>query len=200
MVRESDCPKGSTFVKNLTILRICCLDSHQNFFYTTIKQLFGRPLAVSTSLYKDFRISQKFVFPVFEFFNPHCSSSLQYEAYSSCSCSSFKASWMSFFVLKGLFLMFTIYMKIVKIRRNNPMARFIVKYKMVQNASKPTGKYQEEAVCNKVKVKELTKNKRKEGQYAKPKAKEKRPLVDTTKSHSDIGDHRTNRRVTPTLI
>lgn len=53
---------------------------------------------------------------------------------------------------------------------------------------------------NKVKVKELTKNKRKEGQYAKPKAKEKRPLVDTTKSHCHIGDHRTNRRVTPTLI
>lgn len=96
--------------------------------------------------------------------------------------------------------MFTIYMKIVKIRRNNPMARFIVKYKMVQNASKPTGKYQEEAVCNKVKVKELTKNKRKEGQYAKPKAKEKRPLVDTTKSHSHIGDHSTNRRDTSTLI
>lgn len=54
--------------------------------------------------------------------------------------------------------------------------------------------------CNLVKVKELTKNKRKEGQYAEPKAKEKRPLVDTTKSHSDIGDHRTNRRVTPILI
>lgn len=96
--------------------------------------------------------------------------------------------------------MFTIYMKIVKIRRNNPMARFIVKYKMVQNASKPTGKYQEEAECNKVKVKELTQNKRKEGQYAKAKAKEKRPLVDTTKSHSDSGDHRTDSRVTPTLI
>ena len=29
-----------------------------------------------------------------------------------------------------------------------------------------------------VKVKELTQNKRKEGQYAKAKAKEKRPLVD----------------------
>ena len=44
---------------------------------------------------------------------------------------------------------------------------------------------------NIIKVKELTQNKRKEGQYAEPKAKEKRPLVDTTKSHSDIGDHRT---------
>lgn len=53
---------------------------------------------------------------------------------------------------------------------------------------------------NIVKVKELTKNKRKEGQYAEPKAKEKRPLVDTTKSYSDIGDHRTDSRVTPTLI
>lgn len=53
---------------------------------------------------------------------------------------------------------------------------------------------------NKVKVKELTKNKRKEGQYAEPKAKEKRPLVDTTKSHSHIGDHSTNRRDTSTLI
>lgn len=53
---------------------------------------------------------------------------------------------------------------------------------------------------NIVKVKELTKNKRKEGQYAEPKAKEKGPLVDTTKSHSDIGDHRTDSRVTPTLI
>lgn len=53
---------------------------------------------------------------------------------------------------------------------------------------------------NKVKVKELTKNKKKEGQYAKAKAKEKRPLVDTTKSHSDSGDHSTNRRVTSTLI
>ena len=42
---------------------------------------------------------------------------------------------------------------------------------------------------NIVKVKELTKNKRKEGQY-----------VDTTKSHSDIGNHRTDSRVTPTLI
>lgn len=53
---------------------------------------------------------------------------------------------------------------------------------------------------NKVKVKELTQNKRKEGQYAKPKTKEKRPLVDTTKSHSDIGDHRTDSRDTSTLI
>lgn len=54
---------------------------------------------------------------------------------------------------------------------------------------------------NIVKVKGLTKkNKRKEGQYAEPKAKEKRPLVDTTKSHSDIGNHRTDSRVTPTLI
>ena len=53
---------------------------------------------------------------------------------------------------------------------------------------------------NIIKVKELTQNKRKEGQYAKAKAKEKRPLVDTTKSHSDIGDHRTDSRVTPTLI
>lgn len=59
---------------------------------------------------------------------------------------------------------------------------------------------------NKVKVKELTKNKRKEGQYAEPKAKEKGPLVDTTKSHSDIGDHSPDSpdspdsRYTPTLI
>jgi hypothetical protein len=53
---------------------------------------------------------------------------------------------------------------------------------------------------NIVKVKELTQNKRKEGQYAKAKAKEKRPLVDTTKSHSDSGDHSTNRRDTSTLI
>jgi hypothetical protein len=53
---------------------------------------------------------------------------------------------------------------------------------------------------NIVKVKELTKNKRKEGQYAKPKAKEKRPLVDTTKSHSHIGDHSPDSRYTPTLI
>lgn len=53
---------------------------------------------------------------------------------------------------------------------------------------------------NKVKVKELTQNKRKEGQYAEPKAKEKRPLVDTTKSHSHSGDHSPNRRDTPTLI
>jgi hypothetical protein len=53
---------------------------------------------------------------------------------------------------------------------------------------------------NIVKVKELTKNKRKEGQYAKPKAKEKRPLVDTTKSHSHSGDHSTNRRDTSTLF
>lgn len=53
---------------------------------------------------------------------------------------------------------------------------------------------------NKVKVKELTQNKRKEGQYAKPKTKEKRPLVDTTKSYSDIGDHRTDSRDTSTLI
>lgn len=53
---------------------------------------------------------------------------------------------------------------------------------------------------NIIKVKELTKNKRKEGQYAEPKAKEKGPLVDTTKSHSHIGDHSTNRRDTPTLI
>ena len=52
---------------------------------------------------------------------------------------------------------------------------------------------------NIIKVKELTQNKRKEGQYAEPKAK-KRPLVDTTKSHSHIGDHSTNRRDTPTLI
>ena len=51
-----------------------------------------------------------------------------------------------------------------------------------------------------VKVKELTKNKRKEGQYAEPKAKEKRPLVDTTKSHSDIGNHRTDSHNSPTLI
>jgi len=50
-----------------------------------------------------------------------------------------------FFVFKGLFLMFTIYMKIVKIIRKNPIARFIVKYKRVQHASKPTEKYQEEA-------------------------------------------------------
>ena len=34
--------------------------------------------------------------------------------------------------------------------------------------------------CDIVKVKELTKNKRKEGQYAEPKAKEKGTLVDTT--------------------
>ena len=54
--------------------------------------------------------------------------------------------------------------------------------------------------CDIVKVKELTKNKRKEGQYAEPKAKEKRPLVDATKSHSHIGDHSTNRRDTSTLI
>lgn len=53
---------------------------------------------------------------------------------------------------------------------------------------------------NKVKVKELTQNKRKEGQYAKTKAKEKRPLVDTTKSHSHSGDHSPNRRDTSTLI
>ena len=53
---------------------------------------------------------------------------------------------------------------------------------------------------NIVKVKELTKNKRKEGQYAEPMAKEKGPLVDTTKSHSDIGDHRTDSRDSPTLI
>lgn len=53
---------------------------------------------------------------------------------------------------------------------------------------------------NIVKVKELTQNKRKEGQYAEPKAKEKRPLVDTTKSHSDSGDHRTDCRDSPTLI
>ena len=53
---------------------------------------------------------------------------------------------------------------------------------------------------NIVKVKELTKNKRKEGQYAKAKAKEKRHLVDTTKSHSDSGDHRTDCRDSPTLI
>jgi len=53
---------------------------------------------------------------------------------------------------------------------------------------------------NIVKVKELTQNKRKEGQYAEPKAKEKRPLVDTTKSHSDIGNHRTDSRDSPTLI
>ena len=96
--------------------------------------------------------------------------------------------------------MFTIYMKIIKIIRKNPIARFIVKYKRVQHVSKPTGKYQEEAECNKVKVKELTQNKRKEGQYAKAKAKEKRPLVDTTKSHSHSGDHSTNRRDTSTLI
>ena len=54
--------------------------------------------------------------------------------------------------------------------------------------------------CNRIKVKELTQNKRKEGQYAKPKAKEKRPLVDTTKSHSHSGDHRTDSRDTSTLI
>lgn len=53
---------------------------------------------------------------------------------------------------------------------------------------------------NKVKVKELTQSKRKEGQYAKPKAKEKRPLVDTTKNHSHSGDHRTDCRDTSTLI
>lgn len=53
---------------------------------------------------------------------------------------------------------------------------------------------------NIVKVKELTKNKRKEGQYAKAKAKEKRPLVDTTKSHCHIGNHRTDSRDTSTLI
>ena len=53
---------------------------------------------------------------------------------------------------------------------------------------------------NIVKVKELTKNKRKEGQYVKLKAKENRPLVETTKSHSHICDHSTNRRDTSTLI
>ena len=53
---------------------------------------------------------------------------------------------------------------------------------------------------NIVKVKELTENKRKEGQYAEPEAKEKRPLVDTTKSHCHIGDHRTDCRDSPTLI
>lgn len=53
---------------------------------------------------------------------------------------------------------------------------------------------------NIVKVKELTQNKRKEGQYAEPKAKEKRPLVVSTKSHSDIGNHRTDSRDSPTLI
>jgi len=53
---------------------------------------------------------------------------------------------------------------------------------------------------NIVKVKELTQDKRKEGQYAKAKAKEKRPLVDATKSHSDSGDHRTDSRDTSTLI
>lgn len=53
---------------------------------------------------------------------------------------------------------------------------------------------------NIVKVKELTQNKRKEGQYAKAKAKEKRPLVDTTKSHSHSSDHSTNRCDTSTLI
>ena len=54
--------------------------------------------------------------------------------------------------------------------------------------------------CDIVKVKELTKNKSKEGQYAEPKAKEKGPLVDTTKSHSDIVNHRTDSRSSPTLI
>lgn len=53
---------------------------------------------------------------------------------------------------------------------------------------------------NIIKVKELTQNKRKEGQYAEPKAKEKGPLVDTTKSHSHSSDHSTNRRDSPTLI